>query len=691
MTLWPGRKSWSLHTSSNRILHSIAVVLLGLTVVCGVASSVGADQALPPHYAFEPGRAGPRSVVFVLPAACWGDLRQSDPPNLRALIAAGGAGLMPGSAAAIPSQNGIWATLGAGRAAVGPSVTPVPGATNGKWCIDLRGTQEANTRAHTGATPGLVGQVLHELGLTTAVVSPGRQGGEAALALADQEGLVDGIWAGEGLSDAATLQGALADALRQHAVILVDLSAMGSLEAADPVIGDALDLLWSRGQCLLIALSPTADAAGRDVDLRLSPIVVRETDRPTGSRPGLLTSASTRWEGLVTAADVGPTLLQWWNRRGPAPAEMSGRVIGIRESDGALEELDRLDLMLLERHRLLGIAARLFLAYMGALILGTLVVGIWRRESRHWLTVPALVGALLPAGLLLAPLAGPGEARQVLVAVGVAVGGALAALRLPRSEQSLAVAMLVGVALIAADAMLGSPLMRRSALGFSVVSGSRFYGIGNECVGFVGAMAAIGVGSLLEHRPRLSTAAILIGVAVALAVGMPWWGANWGGYVAVVAGLMAIWVLGSKRRARAAALGVLLIAVAAFVPVLVDLLRPVAERSHIGSAAGLLRGQADVLADAVWRKVHMNWGLAVAAGWWWALAPLTGVAALGMLQRGGPAREVLVGKERLSAGMWGAVVSALVAMVLNDSGVVSLAAGIAIWLSVLTFIGTRGR
>ncbi len=691
MTLWPGRKSWSLHARSSRILSCIGVGLLGLIVRPGSASAIVVDRAPPPHYGFKPGREGPRSLVFVLPAACWRDLRRSGPPNLRALSAAGGAGLMPGSPVAISAQNGIWATLGAGRAAVGPSVAPAPAAIDGKWRVDLSEVRSANARAHTGAAPGALGQALHEVGLTTAVVSPGTHGGEAALALADGEGVVDGVWAGEGLTAAAALRGALVEALRQHAVILVDLSAMDSLEAADQVIGAALDVLWTRGRYLVIALSPTAGAAGRDVDVRLSPIVVREIDWPTGSRPGLLTSASTRWEGLVTAADVGPTLLQWWESTAPAPTEMSGRVIRIRESDQALEELDRLDLMLLERDRLLEVAAGLYVVYMGALILAALVVGVWRRGSVHWLTAPALVGALLPVGLLLATLAGLGQARQLFVAAGVAVGGALAALRLPRSEQSLAAAMLAGAAVIAADTILGSPLMRRSALGFSVVSGSRFYGIGNECVGVLGAMAAIGLGSLLQQRPRPSTAAVLIGVAVALAVGMPWWGANWGGYVAVMAGLVSIWVLTSKRRARAAALGVLLIVVAAFVPVLLDLLRPVAERTHIGSAAALLRGQADVLADTAWRKVHMNWGLAVTAGRWWALAPLAGLAALGMLQRGGPARQVLAGKRCLSAGMWGAVVSALVAMVLNDSGVVSLAVGLAVWLSVLIFIGARGR
>jgi hypothetical protein len=347
--------------------------------------------------------------------------------------------------------------------------------------------------------------------------------------------------------------------------------------------------------------------------------------------------------------------------------------------------------MLRERHRLQVRAGALYGAYLALLSVAALAMALWWREALRWLAAPALLGSLLPVGLLVSPLAGPGQAGQLLVAAGVAVGGTLAALLRPRSEQSLAVAMLAGAAVIAVDTVLGAPLMRRSALGFSVVSGSRFYGIGNECVGMLAAMATIGLGALMQAAPQRRKVAALAAIAAALVVGVPWWGANWGGYVAIAAGLVSVWVLTRKRRTRAAVLGLVLIGLAALVPVILDFLRPAAERTHIGSAAALLGGRADALVDMALRKLWMNWRLAAMASWWWVLAPLASAAAVGMLRRSGPARETLARKPYLSAGMWGAVVSALVAMVLNDSGVVSMGLALAVTLGALIFVGARGR
>jgi hypothetical protein len=249
--------------------------------------------------------------------------------------------------------------------------------------------------------------------------------------------------------------------------------------------------------------------------------------------------------------------------------------------------------------------------------------------------------------------------------------------------------MLIGAAVIVADTVLGSPLMRRSAIGFSVVSGSRFYGIGNECVGVLAATAAIGLGALLQEAPQRKKAAALIGVAVALAVGAPWWGANWGGYVAILIGLVSLWVLVSRWRARTVVLGLALIVVGASLPAVLDLLRPAAARTHIGSAVALVGLRGEVLADTVVRKLQMNTGIARVAGWWWLLAPLAGLVAVGMLRRVGTARQALSGKPYLCAGLWGAVVSALVAMVVNDSGVVSMAMALAVASSAVIFIGAR--
>lgn len=135
-----------------------------------------------------------------------------------------------------------------------------------------------------------------------------------------------------------------------------------------------------------------------------------------------------------------------------------------------------------------------------------------------------------------------------------------------------------------------------------------------------------------------------------------------------------------------------MILVGAAAPAALDLVRPAAERSHIGAtAAALLAGELGVVTDMVWRKMHMNWGLLRMAGGWWAAAPLVLACAWATLRGNGPVREMLAENRYLAAGLGGALGTALVAMVVNDSGAVSLATGLAVTLGVVVFIGARGR
>jgi hypothetical protein len=246
--------------------------------------------------------------------------------------------------------------------------------------------------------------------------------------------------------------------------------------------------------------------------------------------------------------------------------------------------------------------------------------------------------------------------------------------------------MLLGAAAICLDVVLGSHLMRLSPLGFGVLWGARFYGIGNEYAGVLGAMTLIGLGALLQTAPRKGWLAALVGLAVALVIGAPWWGANWGGYFALAAGLISLWVMLARSKLRAAT-GLTILVIGALGPAALDLLRPGGERSHIGmTAAALLSGQTGLVADMVMRKLVMNWRTVQQAGWWWVLSPLPIVAARAMVGRAALGRERFV-----CAGLWCTLVTALVAMAVNDSGLVSLASALAVTLGALVFVVARAE
>jgi len=672
-----------------------AGLALGLDVRATSASAPSAASGSLPER--------PPTVIVALPQMSWREVRSGEMPELQAILGSGAVALMPVAFPSDGDPDRTWVTLGAGRAAVSASL-PGGGLPGEAFTVEIADLIAANERAHTSARPGLLGTRLKRLAVSTAVVAfgdwPAGEVPPSAAVLMDGSGRVDRGWAIDPTEmtpfgkrvDRAAVRGVFTESIAPHGVVLLDLTGVGPPGHVDELVGDVVALAREQG-CRLIALTALAPPFERPERMALGFIVMWDPSRPTA---GLLTSASTRWVGMVSAVDFAPTVLSAYDPAaevgGPTRSGMSGRVMRVVQSEAAPADLDRLDIMVGERYRLERTAAILYAIFMVALAAAAFVLGTWFRERLSVVAVPALAGALFPVGLLVAPLAGAGQAREMLVASGVAVGGALLAARLDRSARPLAAAMLCGAGVIAADVVLGSHLMRQSALGFSVASGSRFYGIGNEYVGVMGAMTAIGLGALLQGSPRRVWLAVAVGAAAALVVGAPWWGANWGGYVATVAGLMGVWVLANRRRALPAVAGAALVLVGAAIPAALDLARPAAERSHIGTAAAaLLAGELRMVADTVWRKVQMNWGLLRMAGGWWAAAPVALAGAWAVLRSDGPARKALTDERFLAAGLGGALVTALVAMVVNDSGAVSLATGLGVALGAVVFVGARGR
>jgi hypothetical protein len=234
--------------------------------------------------------------------------------------------------------------------------------------------------------------------------------------------------------------------------------------------------------------------------------------------------------------------------------------------------------------------------------------------------------------------------------------------------------------------------MRQSTFGFGVMFGARFYGIGNEYMGFLAAMAIIGLGALLQAAPRAKWPAALAGLALVLAIGAPRAGANWGGAFAAAAGLVTLWLVHARKPwLKSLLVAVAVLAASALAPAALDLLRPAADRTHIGaSAAAFLAGDGGMLKGAILRKAAMNWGLLLSYG----LPLLIGFLLFAgllcrLLSRGGPVRQSLAAQPALAAGFAGAVVLAFVATVVNDSGIVAAAAAFGVTASATVFVAAR--
>ena len=706
----PKRESW-LPRRGSSVPGAFWPALFALLLSLMLGASAGASRLttvqLPAPlagwpYDFAPTHSGPRTVIIALPATTWAELRSADLPHLRQIIEQGSVGVMPVASASDADRYRTWATLGAGRPAIaGRQLPPARMSPSGAIRMDLRSPQAANGKARTGADLALLGWAFEVEMLSRAVI--GDAGDSICPAFLVVGSPLDGNpvlgMSGTHLpraSPAATraaIRDGLAAFLPKCAAVAIDLTWLSgcqdALGRADAIIGDVMSVV-SEYSAQVYVLSPVSPAHS-DPDLRtLAPVILLDSRGP--ETVGLLTGSGTRWPGLITAADIAPTVLDFWGLH-EHDGFMTGRSMLVSGDSAPLRRLDRLDSMLTDRYRLRVPMAKLYGVYGLLAALAGVALAVWRRRTR-FLGAAALGVAFVPVGLAIAAPIPPGHDALYLgvsFAIAVAFGllGSASARRGPTF--GLALAMLLGAGLIVADVLNSSPLMRFSALEMGIMMGSRFYGIGNEHMGALVGLTTIGLGAMVQVASSRGRLAALIGIFVTLVVGLACWGANWGGSFTAAVGLLALWLLSVPRvKARHVAAALALLAGSVVVPAALDLLNAPPNRSHIGaSAAALLSGSTAGLGDTITRKAAIVLKVIRVAPWSGPAALIAAGVFWLQLRRGAPARRALEGQRFLTAGIAAALIAGVVAMLINDSGPAAGMGAILAALGAVVFLASR--
>ena len=314
-------------------------------------------------------------------------------------------------------------------------------------------------------------------------------------------------------------------------------------------------------------------------------------------------------EGLVTGIDVAPTVIAWLGA--PLPGDMTGEPIepaGRLDLDELHDLHARLAVVTTRRYATLG-----YLALAWGLIAIAAVAG-GRRRGWHWaVRIGGLaVLWLLPVMLLFAALRPGRLTEEIGVAVLVLALGALldALVRWPVAP---VVPCTVGVAAYVVDLAFGSPLIVTSLLGPNPLSGSRFYGIGNELESTLPVLMLTGVaaGACALGRARrsraLAVAFALGGLVLGVAIGAGRLGADVGGVVTVGAGAAVAAAL-----ALPGALTWRRVLVAVLVPVLALAALALLDLATGGDShftRSILRAGGDqALGDAIQRRYELAWG-----------------------------------------------------------------------------------
>jgi hypothetical protein len=433
-----------------------------------------------------------------------------------------------------------------------------------------------------------------------------------------------------------------------------------------------------RGDDLLIALERPAPESGHLLSLGMAG---RGFD-------GMLTSDSTRTQGLVLSTDIAPTILE---RLGiEVPDAMSGSPITTEGTPDAAR-VASLERRLMEvgprRGPVIGTTVLIWVA-IALLAAGLSGLG----GARIALELLALATIYLPATLLVTAALEPAEwVEWLIVGLGAPLLAALTLATL-RGYAAAAVACAVTVAAYAIDVVAGSPLTALSLMGPNPVLGVRFYGIGNELEATLAPLVLLGAGAGIaawmplgdrsgrdpaEPSPagrRAALAFALVSVLAIVAFAPGRFGADVGAaiVIAVGGGVAAAAALGTARRRTALlVLAAPLIALAALAAA--DLV--LGGNAHL-SRSVLEAGGLDHVAQVAERRLRLS-----AASFSTTFGSPFLFAAVAAIVAGLVFRQRIAawfeGARGALAGFLGAAAAVAVGTLANDSGVLLLMIGTA--------------
>ncbi|MEU5881125.1 hypothetical protein [Spirillospora sp. NPDC047279] len=531
------------------------------------------------------------TVIIGIPGLRWNDITETGTPALWALTGKGGAGALSVRTTrpnTCPMDG--WLTLSAGQRArlanadcALPAVPVVSGQTSGGVSPPEGGAMapgwasiaQDNLDSPYHAQVGLLGDAARKGGVCTTAVGPG-----AVFGLADGSGKVDHYVASADKATAADWARCPLTAVDVDELFRTFISAgvdsdgeqvpvpaaerSAAATAADRQVAKVTAGLPANATVLIAGLADVGPEAHLRVAIATGP----------GYRPGYLISPATRQASLVTLTDLTATTLGLLGL--PKPQAAVGAVWEDSPSDDdTAEKVDSLTEQDVAAQAIRNVQGSYFWVLGGTQLIVYAVAALALRRSRQnpgsrakilsRTRVIAVIGGAVPCAAFLSGLIPWWKAPHpspVLVLTVIAFSALLTGLALggPWRRSVTAPSLIIAAAtalVLALDVMSGSRLQMDTLMGYTATVAGRFYGFGNQAFSLF-AVASILTAAWLAEYPlragRRLAAVVLVAVigVVAVAVdGLPAWGADFGGVLAMVPSFALLGLMVSGRRVSA--------------------------------------------------------------------------------------------------------------------------------------------
>jgi hypothetical protein len=719
------------------VKQSWSMLILLAAVFFIFTFALGNSLHLKPAYAIQSSQqinSLPGKVVMVfIDRISLADLNLADTPNLDLLIGKGSIGLMTVNTGGTRSQRDAYMTMGAGTRVIGSDKSHLgfgayesyQGTPAGDLYQQITGTvTPQNTVVNLGfaqaarnnskrpypVTIGALGTALREAGVRAAVVgncdTPYEYKRFLVSLLMDDQGIVPNgtvdrsclvedhgrpfgirtdydalleqvnkLWNSSDLIAIQLGDTSRAEDFRYEAAdARTEQCKRTAIEESDAFIGLLSQKLDMKRDLLLIVtpLGPARDLAENN---RMTPVVAVGS----GILKGLLTSASTKRPGVITNLDIGASVLDYFDIP-HQPGQLGAGIYSV-PSGTSPTELQAFNKKLTEIFNQRGFLLRSYVTAQVLLLLASLVVIFLAKKLLPYAKACLFFLMSVPISYLLLTLLHQSSLAGSFILSWLLAAAVTGMLFLTKWDTltGIAVICFAAAGLLIGDQLTGARLIQGSPLGYDVISGARFYGIGNEYMGVLIGAVCTGTGVLYElwgkKAGRLThVPVVILFAATMLTMAHPGIGANVGGTIAAAAAFSFFFILMWKGRMRlkyllpAGALIVLFIT-GLF---LFDSTRAIDSQSHMGQTVSLIRENGLIeLFYILKRKIEMNIKL-IRYTIWTRVFLLSLLTVILLIFRPlGIFRDIAERYPNAVKGIAAALIGCIAALAVNDSGIVA--------------------
>lgn len=444
---------------------------------------------------------------------------------------------------------------------------------------------------------------------------------------------------------------------------------------ADEFIGEVLNDVDENTLFMLVVPFPSYSDISDGK--KLTPLIIYSDSIPKGT----MTSATTKREGLVTNTDIAVEILDHFGI--PKESPMTGHKFSYNNRDNNLEYLKNLNNVSVFNYKARPAIVKTFIGFILFVLIISLLCMTYLKDYLMY-TKPLLTAVMIaPVVILILPLLKPWSfVRYGLFAIGLLIFLTFLIHRFFKDNLSLlSFVFLLATAIIFVDTCLKNPLMKISILGYDPIAGARFYGIGNEYMGFLLGSTTIGTCALIDkfkttNEKSTKLISLLIYISILFTLAMPNLGTNVGGTMAALIGFTTVCLLLFKGEIKPKDLAIIavILLLATLSLFIYDGMRPTDEQSHIGQTSSLVRQNSlFALFQIFARKLSMNYKLIRYSNWTLALFAIITVLIILFRWPMGILKNIFCKYNYLYFGFISGIIGALSAFAFNDSGVVAAA------------------